>query len=521
MKYIFYIFFCFFFVSCSNDFLDRNPLDKPSNEGFWNTEKDAIAAATGCYNGWFSMDEVLYFDCASDNAYSPFPWEGWTVHGSGYATPTDYGYSRFSYSNITRCNNFLENISRPKMDEKLRSRLTAEVRFLRVWDYFWKVVLYGDVPLVTDVLTIDESDRPRNPKSEVIEFMLNELSEIIPSLDIKYEGDNVGRITRGAAMTLKARILLFEKRYKECAEICNEIFSLGYRLFDSYDGLFRISNENNPEVILDVQYLSSLYSNWVLGVLLPNSVGGWASINPLQSLVDSYECVDGKTIDESPLFDKNEPYKNRDHRLEVTLLCPGDLYCGKYYNPIDKNDPNGDYYAPYGRSKTAYLVKKYVNNPDDYSDIWDTGMNAIVMRYAEVLLMYAESKIELNDVDESVYQVLNQIRQRAGLPEVDRAVYSNQSKLRELLRRERRVELAMEGLRWFDICRWQIAEDVMNGRVYGALLGTVNPDNGELNLTDERIEVETRIFDPSKNYLWPIPQNVIDATTQIKQNPGY
>ena len=153
--------------------------------------------------------------------------------------------------------------------------------------------------------------------------------------------------------------------------------------------------------------------------------------------------------------------------------------------------------------------------------MWNTAMNAIVMRYAEVLLMYAESKIELNQIDASVYEALNSIRTRAGMPEVDKAVYNNQVKMRELVRRERRVEMALEGLRWFDICRWKIGEEVMPGRVYGALLGTVDPETGALNLTDNRIEVETRLFDPAKHYLWPIPQSVIDATPAIEQNPGY
>ena len=158
--------------------------------------------------------------------------------------------------------------------------------------------------------------------------------------------------------------------------------------------------------------------------------------------------------------------------------------------------------------------------------MWNTGMNAIVMRYAEVLLMYAESKIELNQIDASVYEALDAIRTRAGMPTVDKALYNNQSKMRELVRRERRVELALEGLRWFDICRWKIGEQVMPGQMYGALLGTVDAETGALNLTDERIKVEIRLFDPEKHYLWPIPQSVIDASVAngeptIAQNPGY
>lgn len=520
-KYSLYVILLLFITSCSSDFLDRNPLDQPSNETFWNTEKDALAAATGCYEGWFSMDEVVYFDCASDNAYNPFSWEGWQVQATGYATPNDYGQNYMAYDKIARCNNFLANIDRPEMSEEIRTRLTAEVRFLRAWHYYLKVFLYGDVPLVKEVLDISNSNLPRTPKAEVEQFILNELTEIIPQLPEKYTGGDVGRVTKGAALTLKARMEIFKGDYTACSATCEQVMKLGYSLFPDYAGLFKIANVNNEEVILDVQYVENLAKNWVLGVMPPSSVGGWSSINPTQSLADAYECIDGKTIEESTIYNPKDPYKNRDPRLTATLIYPGCLYEGSYFNPIDAKDPTGDYYAPYGRSKTGYNPRKYIDNLGDYNDMWNTAMNAIVMRYAEVLLMYAESKIELGQIDESVYKVLNDIRKRAGMPEIDKTVYNGQAKMRELVRRERRVELAMEGLRWFDICRWRIGEEVMPGRVYGALLGTVDSETGALNLTDNRIEVETRLFDPAKNYLWPIPQSVIDATPAIKQNPGY
>ena len=524
MKNIVYsLLFAAVLSACSADFLERNPLDKPSNETFWRTEKDAVAAATGCYNGWYSMDEVIYADCASDNAYNQFPWEGWAYQAAGTATPDKdgTGYSYMNYANMVRYNNFLENIHRPEMNENLRKRLTAEVRFLRAFDYFQKVTHYGDVPLVTTVLDIDNSNLPRTERTKVVQFIMDELSEIAPQLPVSYTGNDVGRVTRGAALTLKARMELFDHNYEDCLATCEEVMGLGYKLFSDYSGLFKIANENNSEVILDVQYVENLYSTGILGVLPPASVGGWCSINPTQSLVDDYECTDGKTIAESGVYNPKEPYLNRDPRLGATVLAPGNLYNGKYYNPIDVKDPDGDYYAPYGRSKTGYLVRKYVDDLADYANMWDTGMNAIAMRYAEVLLMYAECKIELSSIDESVYAALNDIRTRAEMPEVDRTVYNGQEKLRELLRRERRVELAMEGLRWFDICRWKIGDKVLSGDVSGCLLGTVDPETGALKLTDERIFTETRKFDPAKHYLWVIPQSVIDATPAIIQNPGY
>lgn len=522
-KYILISLTLLFITSCSSDFLDRNPLDRPSNEAFWNTEKDAIAAANGCYNDWYSIYNVCYFDCASDNAYNPFPWENWQTAATGDATPTSQVKDFFGYGNITRCNNFLENIDRPEMDEDLRKRLIAEVRFIRAWHYFIKVTLYGDVPLVTKVLTVEEANLPRDPKEDVMKFIIDELTVAAQDLPVSYDSNNTGRATRGAALTLKGRMELFKGDYAAAANSAKQVMDLGeYSLFPDYRGIFKRANNGHDEIVMAVEYIEKISGNSIPIYLGPNSAGCWASINPTQSLVDAFECADGKTIDESELYNPKDPYKNRDPRLGISIIHPGAFYEGAYFNSIDSDDPTRDYYAPYGRTKTGYHSRKYIDDLSDYNnDYWNTDVNGIVMRYAEVLLMYAEGKIESGQIDESVYDAIDLVRRRAGMPDVDRSVYSSQEKLRALVRRERRVELNMEGLRWFDICRWKIGEQVMPGQVWGALLGKVDPETGELTLTDERIKVEVRNFDPAKNYLWAIPQSVIDATPAIKQNPGY
>lgn len=503
-------------TSCT-DFLDRFPLGTESNDTFWSTEAQANAALNGCYNDWYSMENIIYFDCASDNAYNPYPWEGWQVAASGAATSGDSGRDFFSYTSIARCNAFIANIDRvTSMSEAKRNQMKAEARFLRAFDYFMKVTLYGGVPLVTEPADMN-ADQARNTKEEVANFVIAESKEIAPLL----AGTGKGHASTGAAYALKARMELFVGKYADAAASCQEVMKLGYSLMPDYKSIFLPENENNAEVILNVEYEESSYTNTILGVMPPSSSGGWSSIDPTQALVDNYECVDGKPISESTLYNPKDPYKNRDSRLAATIVYPGALYNGAYLNSIDQADPTGDYYAPYGRSKTGYYPRKYVDNKGLYADIWKSGMNGIVIRYAETLLTYAEAKIELNQLEQSVYDAINLVRLRAGLPEVDQTVYNNQTKMRELIRRERRSELAMEGIRWFDVCRWAIGEQVMKGKVYGALLGTVNPTTGDLALTDTRIEVETREFNANKHYLWAIPQKYIDATPAIKQNPNY
>ncbi|NQX41598.1 Starch-binding associating with outer membrane [Pedobacter steynii] len=508
--------------ACKKSFLDKEPLDKYSTTTLWKSSADALAVLNGCYNNWEDGYNVMYLDCASDNAYGQFVWEGFTSIGNGFLSATDTdANNRWKYVNIQRCNWFLANVDPTPMDETLKRRIKAEARFLRAYQYFILTQLYGDVPLVTTMISIDEANKiARTPKADITKFILEELKTIAPDLPTNYSGSDVGRITRAAVLTLKARIELFNKDYATAIADYQTIMNFGYQLFPSYQDLFRIQNENNTEVILDVQYKENDLPNGNLGVMPSSSMGGYSSIAPTQALVDAYEMINGKTTsDPASGYDANNPYVNRDPRLAATVIFPGQLYDGSYFNSIDKNA--SDYYLGENNSKTGYIVKKYTSNLSDFQDIWNNGLNMIVMRYAEVLLSYAEAKIESNQIDATVYDAVNKVRHRAGMPDVDQAVYNTQTTLRALIRRERRVEFAMEGLRWFDIQRWEIGPQVRSGDVFGARLGTVDENTGALTLTTDRIFVEKRNFDPAKHYLWPVPQKERDINKNLTQNKGY
>ena len=505
--------------SCSDDFLDRQPLDEYSESSLWTSAKDAEAALNGCYNRWEDGDWIFYIDCASDNAFNPYPWEGYSMMGNAIQlTPSNTGVNKWDFSVIQKSNWFLANVEKTPMDEQLKTRMKAEARFLRAYRYYLMSQVYGDVPLVLENVTPEEANKvTRNPKADVVKFVTDELGAIAGDLPESYSGSDEGRVTRGAAWALKARVELFNEQYAECIASCQNVMGK-YTLFPSYSELFRPQNEHNSEIILDVEYVANDVPLGNLGVLVIESSGGWWSVNPTQSLVDAYEMSNGKTIDEpSSGYNPDDPYKDRDPRLGATIIHPGAFYDGRYFDPL--NPALIDYYAVY--SYTGYAPKKYVPNLADFPDMWNTGLNIPVIRYAEVLLTYAEAKIELNQIDNTVYDAIDEVRQRAGMPKVNQAVYNSQSTLRELLRRERRVELALEGLRWFDVQRWKIGDEVMNGPVHGPRLGTVDPTTGELTLTAERILSEQRTFDDSKNYLWPIPQREIDINKSLEQNPNY
>jgi len=520
-------------TSCKKNILDTKPLDQYSNATLWSSKADANAALTGCYSGWEYGDNVIYDDCMSDNGIDQFPWEGYETLASGLATPSDPGVSKYDYKTIQRCNWFLDNVDRvpaSSLNGELKARMKSEARFLRAYRYAILAQLYGDVPLALHNVTAEESIKAqRTPKVQVVDFVLQELTAIAPSLPISYSGSDIGRITRGAALALKARVELFNAKYTDCIATTQQLMTGGfnYSLYPDYEGIFRPQNSNNQEVILDVQYLQNDNAEWVLGAALPNSFGGWSSMAPTQALVDAYETKNGKTIQQDGTYNPVQPYTNRDPRLDATIIRPGLLYMDSYFDPLSAG--SSDLVGNNNASPTGYNFKKYLANIDDYNntaygtDVWNTGGSIIVIRYAEILLTYAEAKIEANQIDASVYSAINQVRQRptVNMPAVTAAMYPDQASLRALIRRERRAELAGEGLRWYDIQRWKIGETVLNGEVKGSLKGSVNATNGALTLTpNSNFEAGSRSF-ASKNYLMPIPQKEIDINPALKQNPGY
>jgi hypothetical protein len=527
-------------TGCKKDYLDRAPLDSYSNGVLWKSSNDAIAALNGCYSTWGKFNNGYFqalLDCNSDNAFNQFPWENWEILAAGIASPTNTGFDKYtpSYKCIQTCNWFLDNVGSVSMDESLKARFAGEARFLRAFEYFQLSQLYGNVPLVLHNVTPDSANLvTQTPKADVVKFVLDELASIAPSLPVSYSGTDIGRITSGAAIALKARIELFNKMYDECIADCQTLMKApyAYSIYPSYTDLFRPAFANNQEIILDVQYKPNDNPNQFVRNITINSLGGYCSSAPTQSLVDAYEMTNGKTIDDPTSgYDPMQPYKNRDPRLAGTVFCPGNAYTsnlgyGIYYDPLSENPKTVDHWGDNNASPTAYGDRKYTQVIADFPDDRNNaGLNIILIRYAEIKLMDAEAKIESNKIDATVYQDINDVRTRStvDLPPVDQSIYNTQEELRTLIRRERRVEFGMEGLRWFDIQRWGIGDKVMVGQVTGSLHGSVDHTTGAVTLIPgTTIKVGApRTFDPNKNYLWPIPQSEIDLNKNLAQNSGY
>jgi hypothetical protein len=288
-----------------------------------------------------------------------------------------------------------------------------------------------------------------------------------------------------------------------------------YNLFQDANGQGYFSvgqqaNEDNSEVIFSIKFnMPDLGNYYQTAIMPPAHINqGWGAFMVSQVFVDAFECVDGMTIDQSPLFDPENPYKNRDPRLNMAVLKEGDMLAGSPLAGGTVNDA----------VNTGLYPNKAFNYLHTGWGLYD--MDIVLLRYAEVLLTYAEAKIESGTIDQSVLDAINHVRARAYntvFTDVDNypnVTTLNQSELREIIRRERNVELANEhnDTRLQDIKRWRIAEDVLNGTMFGA-----KNDSGEYRV------MQQLNFDSSKHYLWPIPQSEIDliGSDIMTQNPGY
>lgn len=502
--------------------LDRQPLDSLGNTTYWSSPADAERAVTDIYR-FLGSNERFFISCATDDSYS---WSNWPVDiqfvANGSANPgtgTFFEFWRNFYRQIARANDVTDNIDRvPDLDEALKARLLGEARFHRAYAYQQLTDLYGDVPLITNIQPTTEFNVPRTPKAEVVQFILDELTAISEDLPVSYPANERGRITRGAAFALKARVALYNERWQEAAAAAQEVMALGvYQIDDNYLSLFNGDNKESPEIILAAQYLQNVYPNANATWIGAPSLAGWGQIVPLQSLVDAYECIDGLPIETSPLYNADNPFENRDPRLTLTIVIPGTEVNNTTIDVTDPNSPD----AP-GRSNASfsgYYYKKYV--PTHISGDWEVSSAAdvIIIRYAEVLMNYAEAKVEAGDIDQSVYDAINQVRQRTGvnMPALTPANAPNQNALRELLRRERHVEFPLEDNRLFDIRRWRIAEEVMPGQALG-IFNSFDASRADYN---SHILVEQRNFSAARDYLWPIPANEFPLNDQLTQNPGW
>ncbi|GAB4022021.1 RagB/SusD family nutrient uptake outer membrane protein [Spirosoma koreense] len=466
--------------SCSQKFLDLNPISNATTDNFYKTGDDIRNAVSGSYAALqadgIAGNSYVFGEIASDNT---LPVASGSITDQDefdrfyIKTTNPYINGRWNdcYSAIARFNTILDKIGSIQIDGTLKNRYVGEVKFLRALVYFTLVQTYGDVPLVTKAINDPDEGYTytRNPKAEVYAQIEKDLTDADGALPVSYTGTDIGRATKGAAKALLGKVYLTEKKYPQAVAKLKEVIDLNtYALLPNYADVFKVSNKNNKESVFDVQYKSGGSGE---GNAWPNSFAPQNSGNAVINFSGGGN--------NQPTDDLIKSYEAGDVRKDVSLAT--------------------SYVNAGGQTVQVNYVKKYFDTPVVNND---NGNNIPVIRYADVLLLYAES---LNEVG---YQptgealtYLNQIRTRAGLKAKTATDIPDQQAFRLAMEQERRSEFAFEGQRWYDLVRTGRAVAVMNSKKDQIRLVNVLTDN---------------------NLIFPIPQSQIDINKdKIRQNPGY
>lgn len=462
-------------TACKEQFLDLSPISAVGTSSFFKTQSDVLTALNGAYG-------ALQFNGQYGQLYvvAEIPSDDTSPVLSGSVTDQDefdkfyvrttnpYTLARWNdgYRGIYRCNAIIERTAGVSMDETLKKRVIGEAKFLRALMYFNLVRVFGDVPLVLTEITdpLQGYDYGRAPVADVYTQIIKDLSDAETVLATSYTGTDVGRATTGAAKSLLGKVYLTQKKYAEAATKLKEVIDLGiYSLLPNYADLFKAANKNSKESVFEVQYKKgnigegSPFANAYAPENSGNAViqfGGGGNNHPTPDLESSYETGDP--------------------RRAVSMA-------NSY---INSSGVKIDY----------YYIKKYADPPVANGDSDD---NWYVLRYADILLMYAEALNETGKTAEAL-PYLNQVRKRVGLAD---KTPTAQADLRLAIEQERRVELAFEGHRWFDLVRTGRALPVLQAKAASIGIKTALTEN---------------------NLIFPIPQSQIDINpSKIKQNPGY
>ena len=574
MKYIKYLFAIALLISTTacNDFLDRYPEDSATNETYWKTEAQLRAAILPCYNA-FDKDVIFNWNeaCAETCQW------GNTTQGIAQVAAGTYSYTigfpvttywSNCYQKIFRCNNFLDNYERAEIDQDVKDSFGGEAKALRAYVYFLLTTFWGDVPWVEHVISAEEAYIPRTKREEIIKHILDDLdwaAKVLPAE--RRLGEDVGRIDRWGALALKARIALQNGLNEEAAAAAKEIMDNSpYGLMSDYslcykpEGDTEVNPSNNEAIIFDL-YVSDVRTH-----NLPNetcSPVDYIRLNAAKSLVDAYLCTDGKPakpgleyyhrtdIATSPLYPAEEEhyadyFKNRDPRMAMTLYCPGDAWPGGDDGDKEDRRPNSKFNLPRfpslqagingANSRTGFYFKKY-NDPEIAGNYNMGHGNINIIRYPEVLLIYAEAMLNIQGTltQDQIDITINRLRDRVGM---HRMILTELKEwnldLTTELRRERRIEMTLDGMRTADIFRWKEGELRMGRAITGPSLKVclndlgANPypdtgvdEFGDIIFEKSVAEGGARTFDASKHYLWPVPYAERVKNPLLGQNPGW
>jgi len=546
-------------VSCNDAFLDRYPMDQITDENFWQTEEHVKSVAntfTASLRGkyWLNMTEAM-----ADSA----PWAVTTafrtIGGGNYATDISQINTIWdeSYTYIGRTNYYLANYQRAvNVSDEVKERYAAEAYFYRAYNYWLLTSYFGDVPYITDVLSVDSPDvyRGRDKRADIIDAITRDLEEHYKALPeyIEAGSDEFGRVSQTAALALLSRIYLYNERWDDAVSAAERAMaSPYYALYKTgnpdvdYRNLFNYTgrasrNANNHETLLAFVYNYNLGEdartshNLSREIWVPND---YSRFVPTKSTIESYLTDTGEIWDPDSAKSYEEVFEHRDPRMKQSILAPGTPWEGGVDGNIDNDNPGLFTYPLMVNMRTGcmtysgYYLLKYVE-PSTVSSVGHDDNDIILIRYAEVLLNYIEAKERLGNVtQDDLDRTINQLRDRVGMVHLELGKLPAGSDLRTEIRRERRVELFFEGHRYFDLIRWKEGE-----RLGEDLLGVKRSwlDQSRLSVSlddltwknvngEEYLVIETgRTFVDPKHYLLSVPfkQSQLNPNL-LPNNPGW
>ncbi|MGX5819509.1 RagB/SusD family nutrient uptake outer membrane protein [Chitinophaga lutea] len=533
---------------CRKDFLNRAPQDAISDETFWRTEEQLQLALNALYANVKNVNTVA-MDQMGDNSINSSTGDTYRIFGSGNFGPELSAVNaewKSQFMGVRECNVFLENYQRATtVPQAAKDQMAGEARTIRAYMYMNLVSYFGDLPLVTKPLNVDELYGPRDPQKKVVDFILQELEEAAAQMQpAPMTGAKLGRLSRGAALALKARMALYDGRWAVAEDAAKRVMDLGvYQLYstgkpaEDYYNLFtykgKLSAGANKETIMARINLTDVsMHNLSRESQVPDQASRY---NPTKALVDAYLCTDGLPINKSPLY-KEDTYANifanRDPRMRQTILAPGAAWGGKKDgNPANTNA--SIFTAPKFLSDklgcvtiTGYYFTKYVE-VSTVSAVTRDQNDIHIIRLAEVLLTYAEAKMEQGTLTQADLDItINKLRERVGMrPMVITELTANGLDLRTEIRRERRIELAREGQRWYDIVRWKqgnlLAADV-KGMKKSLAAVPAHVANLAVDADGYIVVMSGRQFVDPKHYLFPVPLLQVQRNPNLlPQNPGW
>ena len=416
-------------------------------------------------------------------------------------------------------------------------RWTYEVRFLRAFFYFELTKRYGGVPIITEPLSVDDDLRgiQRNTLDECIQFIVDECNAAADGLPVTYPSASRGRVTKGAALALKSRALLYAasdlfntpswaggyahpelisvtgdrmERWKAAADAAKEVIDLAtYNLATDYGSLFRTFN--SPEIILVRREGASNafeQANYPIGYDL-----GMSGTTPSQNLVDAYEMADGSKFDWNNPAHAAAPYENRDPRLARTVLTNNTFFKDR---PVEAWTGGRDGKGTPLATRTGYYLRKYVDENLNLLQGNTSVHSWILFRLAEIYLNYAEALNEYDPGNPDIKTYVDLVRARPGVEMPPLPDGLSQAEMRDRIRNERRVELAFEGHRFWDVRRWMVASETLGSTLAGVDITKTGTDQ----FTYTPVNVENRVVDP-RMYLYPIPQSELLLAGGWAQNP--